>query len=341
MSNTPGPTQPGRRIDAVDALRGFALCGIIFINIPQTLDMLPDLSSAPDGLRVFVLGRFYPIFFLLFGVGFGLFLRSAARRSDRPRVLLIRRLLALAVAGAAHHLMQPGEVLLPFAITGLVVLLPLSFATARLSLVLGLLLTAVGLLAGVGGLALLPGLFALGFAMATLGTAEQLPSRTGTLAGAAAVFAVIAGASYWLVVGVVPAVVGQRLGLVFSLTMSLAYASLFLLLLRTPVGPVLSGLFAPLGRLALTNYLSATVLFVTFGALLGLRGSDDWGTAALLGTAILVVQAVWSPLWLRSFRYGPLEWAWRCVTYWRLLPIRPAVSSDVDEIRPRTDVGAA
>jgi uncharacterized membrane protein YeiB len=63
-------------------------------------------------------------------------------------------------------------------------------------------------------------------------------------------------------------------------------------------------------------------LFVTFGAVLGLRGSSDWGAAALLGVAILVVQAVWSPLWLRRFGYGPLEWLWRTVTYWRLIPIR-------------------
>ncbi|MBB5923931.1 putative membrane protein YeiB [Actinoalloteichus hoggarensis] len=335
MPNELAPTRPGRRIDALDALRGFALCGIIFINIPQTLDMLPDLSYAPEGLRVFVLGRFYPIFFLLFGIGFGLFLRSAARRTDRPRILLVRRLVALAVLGAAHHLLQPGEVLLPFAITGLLVLLPLSFATARASLITGLILTAAGLLAGVGGLALLPGLFAVGYAMAVLDVIERLTSRAGVLGGAVAVFTLIAVASYWLVVDVVPAVVAQRLGLVFSLTMSLGYAALFLLLLRTPAAALLSGLFAPLGRLALTNYLTATVLFVTFGALLGLRGSDDWGTAALLGAAILVVQAAWSPLWLRRFRYGPLEWVWRCVTYWRRLPLRSAVPARDDEASTR------
>lgn len=178
--------------------------------------------------------------------------------------------------------------------------------------------------AGVGGLALLPGLFAMGFAMAASGTAERLPSRAGVLASAVVVSALVACLSYWLVTSVVPAVVAQRLGLVFSLAMSLGYAALFLLLLHTPLGSLLSGVLAPLGRLALTNYLTATVLFVVLGELLGLRGSADWGTAALLGAGILAVQAVWSPLWLRAFRYGPLEWVWRCSTYWRWLPIRDA-----------------
>jgi uncharacterized membrane protein YeiB len=317
-----GAAPTTRRIAALDALRGFALCGIIFINIPQTMDMMADLSRAPEGVRLFVLGRFYPIFYLLFGLGFGLFLRSAARRGARPRVPMARRLLALGVLGAAHHLLQPGEVLLPFAITGLVVLLPLSYAPARVNLVAGAVLTVVGLLAGVGGFGVLPGLFVLGFALAQAGFTDRLPrlgAATGVVAAGCAVFAVVA---YLVVVsGAGGELVGRWFGLLFSLSMAGTYAAVFLLLLRTPAGPALSAVFAPLGRLALTNYLSATVLFVTFGAVLGLRGSDRWGTAALLGAAILVVQAVWSPLWLRRFRYGPLEWSWRVVTYWRRIPI--------------------
>jgi uncharacterized protein len=311
-----------RRIAALDALRGFALCGIVFINIPQTMDMMHDLSRAPAGVRLFVLGRFYPIFYLLFGLGFGLFLASAARRSDRPRLPMARRLLALGVLGALHHLLQPGEVLLPFAVTGLVVLLPLSYAPARVNLVVGAVLTVAGVLVGVGGFGVLPGLFVLGFALAQTGFAEVLAERTTALGIAAAGAAVLAVVAYLVAVSSGGALVGRWFGLVFSMSMAAVYAAVFLLLLRTPAGPALSAVFAPLGRLALTNYLSATVLFVTFGAVLGLRGSSDWGAAALLGVAILVVQAVWSPLWLRRFGYGPLEWLWRTVTYWRLIPIR-------------------
>jgi uncharacterized protein len=316
-----GPTT--RRVAALDALRGFALCGIIFINIPQTMNMMDDLSRTPDGVRLFVLGRFYPIFYLLFGLGFGLFLRSASRRSTTPRVLMARRLGVLGVLGVLHHLLQPGEVLLPFAITGFVVLLPLSYAPARVNLVAGAVLTVVGVLVGVGGFGVLPGLFVLGFALAQAGFAEALERLVVALGVAAASCAVLAVIAYLAVMsGTGGELVGRWFGLVFSMAMAGVYACAFLLLLRTPAGPALSAVFAPIGRLALTNYLTATVLFVTFGAVLGLRGSDRWGTAALLATAILVLQAIWSPLWLRRFGYGPLEWGWRTATYWRRIPLR-------------------
>ncbi|WP_248783830.1 DUF418 domain-containing protein [Actinoalloteichus caeruleus] len=322
----PAPVRPQGRVHALDALRGFALCGIIFVNIPQTLDMMPVLGDAPEVLRLFVVGRFYPIFFLLFGVGFGLFLRSAAKRTDRPRPLLVRRLVALGVVGALHHLLQPGEVLLPFAVTGLLVLLPLSFCSGRVNLVVGLLLTVLGLVAGVGGLGLLPGLFVLGFAFAQLGVATRLPERTTALVVSSVVAAVVAAGSYWVVVhsGAAEGVT-RRVGLLFSFSMAAAYAAAFLALLAVPVlGSALTALLAPLGRLALTNYLSATLLFVALGTALGLPGSSHWAVATALGAGILLAQAAWSPLWTRHFRYGPAEWAWRCVTYWRWLPARVA-----------------
>jgi uncharacterized protein len=311
-----------RRIEALDALRGYALCGIIFINIPQSLGMVESLGQYPEALRWFVLGRFYPIFYLLFGVGFGIFLRSAAKRVDRPRILLVRRFLALAVFGGLHHLLQPGEVLLPFAITGFVVLLPLSFLRPRANLIIGALATAAGLLAGLGGLALLPGLFALGFALADLRVPETLARRTRPLLLTALVCAAVSLLALWLITRRPGEAVELRLGLMLTSAMAVGYAALFLALLRTPVGPVASRALAPLGRMALTNYLTATLLFVPIGTALGLRGSARWTEAVLLGVAILATQMIWSAQWLRGFRYGPFEWVWRCATYARSVPMR-------------------
>ncbi|MFB4315269.1 DUF418 domain-containing protein [Actinomadura sp. 21ATH] len=316
-----GPVRAERRIAALDALRGFALCGIVFINIPQTLEMYAGEERLPGVLRWFFLGRFYPIFFLLFGVGFGLFLRSARRHAARPRVLLLRRFAALAVVGALLHLLQPGEVLLPFAVTGVLVLLPLSFLDGRALPVNGIGLTAVGLVAGTGGFGLLPGLFALGYALAEMDVPAALERRTGRLLAFGAGAAAVCGLSWWLVALGPPAVARTRLELLLSLAMAACYTVLFLLALRTPAGPALSRALAPMGRLALTNYVTAALLFVPIGRAMGLHGSAEWGAAALLGIGILAAQAVFSGLWLRRFRYGPLEWAWRCVTYWRRLPI--------------------
>ncbi|WP_018656795.1 DUF418 domain-containing protein [Actinomadura flavalba] len=318
----PAPVAPARRIAALDALRGFAVCGILLINIPQTLEMFRAAGELPAPLRLFALGRFYPIFYLLFGIGFGLFLRSAERRTGRPLVPMARRLAALAVFGVLLHLIQPGEVLLPFAVAGALVLLPASLVGPRDALVTGVALVVFGWLAGAGGFGLLPGVLAIGFALARWDVPRTLPGDPFRLAAVLAVAAGAALAAVLVLAAGPPESVGARVGLLLSASMSAAYAAAFLLLLRTPLGPAVSAVLAPMGRMALTNYVTAAMIFVPAGAALGLRHSSAWGTAMLLAAAILVVQAVWSRLWLAWFQQGPLEWVWRCVTYWQILPIR-------------------
>ncbi len=316
------------RIDALDALRGFALCGIIFINIPQTLDMLPNLGVAPDGLRYFVLGRFYPIFYFLFGIGFGIFLRSAARRTDKSRLVLSRRLIALIVFGVLHHLLQPGEVLLWFGVAGLIVLLPLSLLARRTRLIIAIVLTLVGLLAGVGGFGILPGLFALGFSVADYRIPETLHRRTGQLVVVLLVAGCIGAATVlWLTQAPPVEVIGRRVGLVASSTMAAAYATaLLLVLLRTPLGRPISALLAPMGPDGADELPVGHHAVRDIGTAIGLTGTREFGRMALLAAGILLVQAGWSPLWLSRFRYGPLEWVWRCVTWWEVVPNRKVMA---------------
>ncbi|MBB6349506.1 putative membrane protein YeiB [Nonomuraea muscovyensis] len=69
--------------------------------------------------------RFFPIFAVLFGVGFALLLESAEGRTASPRLLLLRRLLVLLAIGLLHlFLIWPGDVLAIYAASGLVILLP-------------------------------------------------------------------------------------------------------------------------------------------------------------------------------------------------------------------------
>jgi uncharacterized protein len=309
-------TRPNERIPALDVLRGFALCGIVFINIYQTLRM----RDLPTGLALFVQARFYVIFSLLFGIGFAIFLERASARSDRPRLLLVRRFAFLALLGGLHHLLQPGEVLLPYAICGLVFLLPFSYASAAVNLVAGLALLAAGIMF-VGGVGLVPGLFLIGSALASYRVPEELPGRAELLGALFLGFAAASLLLWWLS----PVIAGgpeiRALEVVQPLLMSCAYMTGLMLLLHTPLGGPLRAVFVPLGRLALTNYLLATVAFVAVGRAVGLEGSARWGVAIALGLGILAVQAVASPLWLRRFRYGPMEWLWRCATWWRWMPI--------------------
>lgn len=66
----------------------------------------------------------------------------------------------------------------------------------------------------------------------------------------------------------------------------------------------------------------STVLFLIVGPLIGIDSTGDLPQIIGLTIGILVLQAIWSSLWLRAFQYGPAEWAWRCATWWRRAAIR-------------------
>ena len=81
---------------------------------------------------------------------------------------------------------------------------------------------------------------------------------------------------------------------------------------------------AAVGRMALTNYLTSSAVFALmfYGGGLGLMGRVSTGQALLVALALYAVQMVLSSLWTRWYRFGPFEWLWRSVTYWRLQPMR-------------------
>ena len=76
------------------------------------------------------------------------------------------------------------------------------------------------------------------------------------------------------------------------------------------------------GRMALTNYLTQTILGIIF--LRTLFEPEDLNRAWVLLFVIIVwgLQLAWSPWWLSRFRYGPFEWVWRVATYRRMQPLR-------------------
>jgi uncharacterized protein len=81
---------------------------------------------------------------------------------------------------------------------------------------------------------------------------------------------------------------------------------------------------AAIGRLALSNYLLQSLLCTTifYGHGLGLFGRIERVGQLAIVISIWALQLVWSPLWLRYFVMGPVEWLWRSLTYWRLPPLR-------------------
>ncbi len=109
-----------------------------------------------------------------------------------------------------------------------------------------------------------------------------------------------------------------------SVAVSLGYVGLVMLACRTEALRRLTRPFAAVGQTALTNYLLQTVLCTTifYGHGLGWFGSVDRVGQLGVVAGVWALQLVASPLWLRRFRFGPAEWAWRSLTYGARQPLR-------------------
>ncbi|MFB9474245.1 DUF418 domain-containing protein [Nonomuraea salmonea] len=317
------PASGRPRIVALDVLRGFALCEILLANIQLMATGGSAVAVQPMGDWDPWLGL--PIFSLLFGIGFALLLDSAAGGVARPRVVLLRRLAALLVIGLLHMLLWPGEILADYAVVGMLVLLPSTWlprwATAGLAAVL---IPGALVLSG-GGPLLIAGLFLLGSALVRYKVIERIERSTRGPILLGLSFAVGLAAALWVRDSM------RAVGTTTYLTSMSSLADLLLVgvyvcgllaLLRTPLRPVLRFVLAPLGRMALTHYLGATLLVLAAARVLGLPIGESLTAAYWTAGVILAAQWLFSALWLRRHRQGPLEWLWRWATWGH----RPSVS---------------
>lgn len=109
-----------------------------------------------------------------------------------------------------------------------------------------------------------------------------------------------------------------------SAFVSLGYVGVFMALVSAGVLRGALSRLAAVGRTAFSNYifqtLAATTIFYGHG--LGLFGSVERTGQVAIVVAIWTVQLIVSPVWLRHFRFGPLEWVWRSLTYGEKQPMR-------------------
>jgi uncharacterized protein len=130
-----GPTPAADRLDVIDVLRGFALAGVLVVNFAEIPKAVGGVNRVTYGLiELFVAGSFYPLFAMLFGVGFVLqFARWEARRAPAIR-LYIRRVAGLFLFGLGIWcLLHTWWTLLQYAVTALT-LLPFRRARPRMLL---------------------------------------------------------------------------------------------------------------------------------------------------------------------------------------------------------------
>ncbi|MEZ4608110.1 MAG: DUF418 domain-containing protein [Deinococcales bacterium] len=99
--------------------------------------------------------------------------------------------------------------------------------------------------------------------------------------------------------------------------LSAAYVGLILLALQNFRWRKLLNPFAPLGRMALSNYIGQSITFtlIYYSYGLGLYGQVSTFKAIMLALALVALQLLISKHWLQHFRYGPLEWLWRSLSY--------------------------
>lgn len=108
-----------------------------------------------------------------------------------------------------------------------------------------------------------------------------------------------------------------------TLLMGLSYVGAVALLSARAAGTRIVRSLAAVGRTAVTNYVGQSVVcgFLFYGWGLGWFGQLGRVDALLLAFTIFGLQMLLSTLWLRSFRFGPLEWVWRTLSYGRLQPM--------------------
>lgn len=215
-SPTP-PVIPETRIEALDVVRGFALFGIFLMNIEFFNRSISGIGEGmPLGLTgidwlaswfiaYFVQGKFWTIFSLLFGMGFAVML-TRAERAGRPFLAsYLRRILGLAVFGAAHFIfLWAGDILFSYAV-GAGALLILLYGTWKPILLAVLVLVLFGLVTGLDPVYGIAG--ALGFvALISLYVRDEkritvrghsLP-RLSLLFGVLGVVALVAATVFWL-----------------------------------------------------------------------------------------------------------------------------------------------
>jgi uncharacterized protein len=392
-------TSPVReRIQALDVLRGVAVGGILFANVlvffgltflsPERAAALSSTTADHVALlleRVVVDGKFYSVFSLLFGIGFGV---QLARGGEAALPRFRRRLRILLGIGAIHALLiWAGDILMLYALLGFTMpwfARKSDRALVRWAVILLAVPTAlyiVGLAAwmlsgagaadassgggmpanilpffeaiGRGGLkdAFVGNLVFLGGRWADLIATVRFPKvlgmfvlglwtvRTGL---ALSPFDHRATLVRWSLLGwgiglpanvvaawafehhpYLPPSAGGLLGVAMQGVgvpmLALGYAATVALLVVD--GRRFIDVFAPVGRMALTNYLMHSIVCVTlsYGFGLGLWWRIGAAKAMAIAAAIIVLQIPLSAWWLSRRRFGPVEWIWRRLTYGRPL----------------------
>ena len=337
----------------------FALVGSAYMNIsaPGT-DTFLDWTVAVVG-EVFVDQKFMALFSMLFGAGIVLFADRAKAKTSHPVWLSLWRNFLLLLIGLLHGLLWEGDILVIYALLSPLLLL-LRKLPSSLLLFLGIGIYALSPLAAIAGqmLATEPAdlagfwfeaaqsgelaevvlitdafLRALGAMLVGIalfrwgvlqGQRDRLFYRRLTIGGLVSGIPLAVAGVVWVSLADYSAdvaFIGSIPNTIATLPMATAYLAIIILWNSSGESRFRNRIRA-VGRMALTNYLSQSVVGVlTFSVVLA-QVPVTRSAAIVFVLLVWGAQLWWSLPWLNRFRYGPMEWAWRCATYRSWQPIR-------------------
>lgn len=384
-----------KRYVILDALRGFAILGIILANFPEfSLWTFSDPSGwtvtdrVTRAVQTFLVdGKFYTLFSILFGMGFSIQLANAGGKL----ATFYRRMAVLLLIGLLHIcFLWSGDILMLYALCGMLLPLFRNLPAKRILFWAGAFLVVPVILEALLGTTLADplereqwricglygitqanfgtwlsnagsyrevlqflhqgavermwefvighrffkvlGLFLVGFAIGKEKVYADVPSHAALLRRV-----LLWGLAVGMPVGILYTWgsmdgapwgrVWQSVFYLFSVyPMGFAYAAGFALLFDR--APEASGwkLLSNPGRMACTNYLSQSVIGIIlfygigfgFGNRVGLLGTE------IIALGVYAFQIAFSTVWMKWFRFGPVEWVWRMLTYGEVLPLKRA-----------------
>ncbi|MFN2233696.1 MAG: DUF418 domain-containing protein, partial [Anaerolineales bacterium] len=389
------PTQPKERIEFVDILRGFALLGVLLMNMHAYSGYSFDVTQISDSidkttvilLQFLMQAKFYSLFSFLFGWGMAIQLERAASRGTQFVSYYIRRTFILLGIGLIHaFLIWEGDILVVYALLAFLLILfrnrssktILLFSAACLAFSIVLTLPgetmemvrnwyeqltsflrpnttsfelyATGSYAEIfqirkqeviSGLSYFPywfgnifSMFLLGLWVGKQGIFKNIDQHQSLLRNVLWVGLIIGLVFNGIVLksNLQPSwlpIAYRRLATSGARTIGapalmLFYVSAIILLLKKESWYSRLIHLAPVGKMALTNYLMQSVLctLIFYGYGLKLYGEISPTVGLILSIFIFLGQMRFSAYWMNRYQFGPVEWIWRSLAYRKLQPIR-------------------
>lgn len=401
---------PKARIHSIDALRGFALLGIIMVHCMEHFDLIttPVLESpfwqqvdniVSNTIYFVFQGKAYAIFSLLFGLSFFIQMDSQADKGVDFRPRFFWRLLLLLGLGYINGLVYMGEFFVVYAVLGMVLIPLWKVPSKYLAVLAGFLFLQIPAIWQFISLlgnnvpnepsamaTRMDDLFAQSANIFSFGSVWDVLSFNSYKGQSAKLVWVFVHLRYMQLIGLflVGLLIGRSgihkseqkmvhyakralpfgiaafaifYGIILflpkwgvsgfalengetlfksyaNLGMMLSYISIFILLYYK-AGSVIRKCFdklAAVGRMSVTNYMAQSflgvIIFYGFGLNYAVRSFLE---CALIGIALGALQIFYSNWWIKRFYYGPMEWLWRTLTFFKSVPLRRKKSQEVVE----------